>query len=195
MKLTLTRLAGLTALLSSETAHAIGPAFLTGFGFNPYDPLCAESCLRSLSSYMLGCTPGGADHGHGHSSATPPECYAQDTSFLTLVAWCMSDKCAKDEVPISKLQQFWEQFVTGSSKVAPKWPYSVALANVSPRPPMYQLGPDDTDLNHTSLVSPNAYLAQWNVLGGVAREGLVESNFRWATLSRLGQSSIANSGT
>ncbi|KAK0723355.1 ferric reductase-like transmembrane component [Lasiosphaeria miniovina] len=165
-----------SALLVSPVLAA-GQALLVGYGFSPYDPLCAESCLRSLTSYMLSCTPMSNGHGDSHMSATPPECYAEDTWFLTSVAWCLSDKCAGHDVPISKLQLFWEQSVTGSSKVAPKWPYSVALANVTPKPPTYQLTEADTDLNQTSLVSPDSYLAQWNVLGNVAREGLVESDY------------------
>jgi len=166
-----------SALLTSPVLAA-GQALLTGYGFSPYEPLCAESCLRSFTSYMLACTPMSDDHSHSHMSTTPPGCYAEDTSFLTSVAWCFSERCADYDIPISKLQLFWEQFVTGTSKVAPKWPYSVALATVNPKPPAYQLTSADTDLNQTSLVSPDSYLAQWNVLGGVAREGLVESQYR-----------------
>lgn len=164
--------------LFSSPALAAGPLFLAGYGFSPYDPLCAESCLRSFSSLMLACTPASHDHGHSHMSATPPECYANDTAFLTSVAWCFYESCAEYDVPISKLQRFWENTVTGSSSVPPKWPYSVALANVDPSPPTYRLTSADTDLNRTSLVNPNNYLAQWNVLGNVAREALVESNYR-----------------
>ena len=170
------------AFLASP-ALAIGQALLIGFGFSPYHPLCAESCLRSFTSYMLSCSPSSDGHSHSHMSATPPECYAKDTAFLTSVAWCFSGKCADSGVPISKLQAFWEQFVTGSPKVTPKWTYSVALANVDPTPPTYQLTAVDTDLNQTSLVSLDKYLAQWNALGNVAREGLVESNYRYCWLS------------
>ncbi|KAK5660439.1 hypothetical protein OQA88_12983 [Cercophora sp. LCS_1] len=169
------------ALSLSNPALAAGPAFLTGYGFTPYDPLCAESCLRSLSSYMLACSPASDDHSHSHMSSTPPECYADDTPFLTSVAWCFHSRCASFNIPVSKLQRFWEQSVTGTPKVAPKWPYSVALANIT-SPPTYQLGSDDTHLNQTSLVVETTYLAQWNVLGGVAREGLVESNYSFAII-------------
>ncbi|KAK0609455.1 ferric reductase-like transmembrane component [Immersiella caudata] len=167
----------LLALLVAQT-FAAGQVRLTGYGFSPYDPLCAEACLRSFSSYMLACTPmSEGDHGsHSHMSMTPPECYAKDTAFLTSVAWCFSEKCGENGVPISKLQQFWEQFVTSTPKVAAKWAYSVALANVETRP-TYEMTSDDTDLNQTSLVNPMSYLAQWNVLGNVAREGKVESDF------------------
>ncbi|KLU92767.1 hypothetical protein MAPG_11708 [Magnaporthiopsis poae ATCC 64411] len=46
--------------------------YLIGLGYLPYDPLCAESCLRSLMSYTLSCTPsmdmaGGSGGGHSMS--------------------------------------------------------------------------------------------------------------------------------
>ncbi|KAK0751388.1 ferric reductase-like transmembrane component [Schizothecium vesticola] len=168
--------------LLTGPALAVAPVRITGYGFHPYEPLCAESCLRSFSGYMLACTPMGDSHSHSHMSPTPPSCYAQDTAFLTSVAWCFHSKCAELDVPVSKLQQFWEQGVTGTSKVTAKWSYPAALEQVSPQPPTYQLVADDTDLNRTSLVVPVRYLAQWNVLGGVAREGLVESNFSLAII-------------
>ena len=37
---------------------------LVGYGLFPYDPLCAESCLRSLTGYTLECTMPAMDHGH-----------------------------------------------------------------------------------------------------------------------------------
>ncbi len=154
-------------------------------GFSPYEPLCAESCLRALSSYTLDCTSP-ADHhgGHSHGSSTTPDCYASNTPFLTSVAWCFSTKCAEHSVPVSTLQRFWERFVTASNgKVAAKWSYPIALANVGPQPPTHQLDGADTDLNVTSIVSPDAYLKQWNVLGMVAREGVVESKYRQETSS------------
>lgn len=174
----------LYSVLLAPRVLATSDVLLAGFGFSPYEPLCAESCLRSFTSYMLSCTPRGDDdsHSHSHMSPTSPECYANDTSFLTSVAWCFSDRCADYDIPVSKLQEFWEQSVTGTSKVAPKWPYSVALENVDPKPPTYQMTSTDTDLNQTSLVSPDSYLAQWNVLGNVAREALVESNYRYCRI-------------
>ncbi|KAK4461312.1 ferric reductase-like transmembrane component [Cladorrhinum samala] len=152
---------------------------LAGYGFYPYEPLCAESCYRALSSYMLDCTPtaAGHDHDHGHGAATPPECYAANTPFLTTVAWCFHTKCEQNGVPVSKIQWFWERSVTGSPSVQAKWTYSTALDHVDPRPPASQLNDSHTYLNDTSIVSPVAYLKQWNVLGMVARENRVESKF------------------
>ncbi|KAH0491920.1 hypothetical protein TgHK011_003322 [Trichoderma gracile] len=147
-------------------------ALLEGFGRTSYDPLCAESCLRSFTSLMLPCTD--MEHGMGMMS-TPPSCRAESTPFLTSVAWCMSDKCVG--VPASKLEAYWEDWVTGDKGVQPKWTFSEALANVDPRPPKLQLNSSDTTLNATSIVSPTTYPSQWNVLGAVRDETAIESKY------------------
>jgi len=166
-------------------AGPVTAQFLVGYGFNPYDPLCAESCIRSLSSYTLDCSDTDGGHsGHMHGSSTSNECYASNTPFLTSVAWCFSIKCGEYDIPASTLQAFWEKSVTGSSKVAAKWTYPVALAQVE-SPPTYQLNGSEPLLNVTSLVSPKAYLSQWNVLGMVAREGVVESKYRYGRVPSI----------
>ncbi|KAL8405436.1 hypothetical protein RB596_004341 [Gaeumannomyces avenae] len=158
------RVAAWLGLLGLPTA---AQHHLIGLGYLPYDPLCAESCLRSLSSYTLSCTPemdmaGG--HGGHAMSMTPPECFAADDAFLT--------------VPASKLESFWEQLVTGSAGRLPaKWTYSEALAAVDPRPPSRQLDVSDHELNVTSVVNPVVYLMQWNVLGAVVDESKTESKY------------------
>lgn len=175
MKSSLRMAAAWLALAGPATAQ-----FLVGYGFDPYEPLCAESCIRSLSSFTLDCSNTEGGHsGHMHGSSTSNECYASNTPFLTSVAWCFSTKCAEFNIPASTLQAFWEKSVTGSSKVVAKWTYPVALAQVE-SPPTYQLNGSEPLLNVTSLVSSDTYLRQWNVLGMVAREGVVESKYRYA---------------
>ncbi|KAG7285983.1 hypothetical protein NEMBOFW57_008279 [Staphylotrichum longicolle] len=156
MKASLRMAAAWLALAGPATAQ-----FLVGYGFDPYEPLCAESRRPQQAI----CT-----------APRSNECYASNTPFLTSVAWCFSTKCAEFNIPASTLQAFWEKSVTGSSKVAAKWTYPVALAQVEP-PPTYQLNGSEPLLNVTSLVSPDTYLRQWNVLGMVAREGVVESKY------------------
>ncbi|KAK0701275.1 ferric reductase-like transmembrane component [Lasiosphaeris hirsuta] len=152
---------------------------LVGFGNVVYDPLCAESCLRSLTSYMLDCSGMGEDHDGMEMMSMPmtADCYAHSTPFLTSVAWCMSTKCAGQDIALSRMEHWWEQTVTGSRTLAAKWSYSAALLNVDPSPPTYQLGAADTALNVTSIVEPNTYLKQWNVLGGVRDETIIESAY------------------
>ncbi|UZP40438.1 hypothetical protein NXS19_008254 [Fusarium pseudograminearum] len=147
---------------------------IEGYGLSSYDPLCAESCLRSLSSLSLSCSEHGGGHGHMMMAmATSPACRANNTAFLASTAWCLSVKCADQHV--SKLEAYWEKWVTGSKEVVPKWTYSESLAEADPWPQRLQIGEIDMSLNETSIVNPTAYLKQWNVLGGVKREITLES--------------------
>ncbi|OCL07257.1 hypothetical protein AOQ84DRAFT_377858 [Glonium stellatum] len=117
---------------------------------------------------------------------TTSSCWATNTPYLTSLAWCMHTKCAKFNILNSKLEYFWEQEATGQSTagvkiVPPKWSYAEALANVT-TPPTKQLVANDTDLNTTSLVAPDVYQAQWNVLTSVQRETTIENSYGIAML-------------
>lgn len=178
MKLPLGR-ALATCLLTFPSALAEGE--LTGFPANPYDPFCAMTCLRSFSSLMLACSDGGEMVGM-HAMMTSSSCWASDTAYLTSLAWCMHDKCSVElNIPNSKLEAFWESDATGQQSagvktVKPKWSYAEALAQVEGKPTV-QLTRADTDLNVTSLVSPDVYKAQYNVLYSIQREITVENGY------------------
>ncbi|KAF2452346.1 ferric reductase like transmembrane component-domain-containing protein [Lineolata rhizophorae] len=164
----------------------LGQGQLNGFPANPYDPYCAMSCLRSLSSLMLGCSNHDGDTVGMMASMTSSSCWASDTPYLTSLAWCMHTKCAAFGIPNSKLEYFWETQATGQSSagvetVPAKWSYAEALAHVT-EPPTIQLTATDTDLNTTSLVSPAVYLSQWNVLTSVQTETARENGYGIAML-------------
>ncbi|KAJ1327055.1 ferric-chelate reductase [Microdochium nivale] len=187
----------LLAGLLLAPAPAWAQVMLIGYGNSPYNPLCAEACLRSFSSLGLECeappsvappSQNGSttDHGegHGHSrrhtmAATTPDCFANNSPFLTSVAWCVSTRCVdQGGVSDSLIQQHWDYWITGTKGVVrPKWSYAQALAAVNPAPPTVQLERTDMMLNMTSLVPPGTYLAQWNVLGGVVDEAKIESTY------------------
>ncbi len=154
---------------------------LTGFPANPYDPYCAMSCLRSLYSLLLSCSSTGDTIGMV-TNPTSSSCWAGNTPYLTSLAWCIHAQCAEFDVPNSKLEWFWETEATGQSTageqlVPPKWSYAMALANVNPQPPTNHLAATATELNVTSLVSPDVYLEQWNVLTAVQEEGTTENAY------------------
>ncbi|VUC30242.1 unnamed protein product [Clonostachys rosea] len=153
---------------------------LTGFGSYPYQPVCAEGCLRSFSSYMLDCTS--MSHDDMMMMTTSPDCLANNTAYLTSVAWCLNTKCSQAGERASGIESLWEREITGNKKVAAKWSYGEALANVNPRPPLYQLTGNDTSLNTTSIVAPTVYLAQYNVLSAVYRSAVLESAYGIAIL-------------
>jgi hypothetical protein len=154
---------------------------LTGFPANPYDPYCAMSCLRSLSSLMLACSDGGEQVGM-HAMMTSSACWASDTPYLTSLAWCMHEECSvRLHIPNSKLEKFWESDTTGQQSagvrtVEPKWSYAEALAEVHGKPTV-QLTKNDMSLNATALVSPEVYAAQYNVLYSIQREVTVENGY------------------
>lgn len=195
-------LLGATSVLLTVVPRA-GAQLLVGYGNSPYNPLCSESCLRSFSSLGLDCETlanDGAvpinhnstdsnqtDHGD-HSGGnrrrhvmakTTPECFANNTPFLTSVAWCISTRCEEQgSVPDSLIEQHWDYWLTGTKGVVkPKWSYAESLARVNPTPPRVQLKQTDMMLNETSLVLPATYLAQWNVLGAVNHEMERESTY------------------
>ena len=167
----------LAGLVAAGRASA---SMLIGYGNYPYDPLCAESCLRSFSSLMLDCSSMSTSMGSMMMMSTPASCFANSTPFLTSVAWCMYTKCEQEGVKVSKIEYLWEREITGPpfNNVPPKWSYSVALTHVDPQPPRRQVNSSDTDLNVTSIVNPSTYQRQWNTLGAVNNESLLESQYR-----------------
>ena len=129
---------------------------------------------------MLSCSSMGDTIGM-MSMVTTSACWAENTPYLTSLAWCMHAKCAQFNIPNSKLEYFWEAEATGQSNageigVQPKWSYSEALANTH-NAPTIQLTPKDKWLNDTSLVAPLVYQEQWNVLTGVQRETVHENTY------------------
>jgi ferric reductase like protein len=134
---------------------------------------------------MLECsTMSGAMGMMSSAPMTSPQCYANDTPWLTTLAWCMQAECAQYNVSGSRLEGFWETQSTSSKTVAPKWGYTETLNNIS-QPPTRVLTKNDTDLNSTALVDPVAWQAQYNALWSVQRENVVESGFRYNNDSDL----------
>ena len=151
---------------------------LVGYGIWPYNPLCAFACDRALSTFMLSCStsmsPGMSMS--GDAAMASPQCRADDTPWLTTLAWCVHVQCAEDKVRTSELESFWESQSTGDPSVAPKSDYSTTLLSIS-QPPNQTVTDPDESLNFTALVDPTSYLSQYNALKAVQRENVVESAF------------------
>ncbi|CAO2651950.1 Nn.00g002330.m01.CDS01 [Neocucurbitaria sp. VM-36] len=138
---------GFWGLTLSGTASAF-----IGHGIPMYQPNCAFACRDQFSSALLECTlmdhTGGGHHG---SSATSPECYAQDTAWLTTLAYCINQTCT--DIPKFKLEAYWAERVTKSvrgNKLEPKWTYQETLFRMDGQaPPDKALGEDEV-LNFTA---------------------------------------------
>lgn len=167
-------------LAASALAGVPFQGALNGFPANPYDPFCAMTCLRSLYGLTLSCSSKGDTIGM-MTMTTTSACWAENTPYLTSLAWCMHIQCAQYDIPNSKFELFWETETTGQSSagqigVPPKWSYAESLGKI-PTPPKAQLTPDDTWLNETSLVPPLVYEEQWNILTSVQDETVHENTY------------------
>jgi hypothetical protein len=169
----------LALLLFLSPLLSAAQEFLVGYGNWNYDPICAQACVQAfrLAPLFLNCSNPEAVKKPFDPLAppTPPSCYAQDTSFLTSVAWCIHSKCPDES--LAKIEGYWQQRVSGLEAFPPKWGYSISLDRVDPKPPRYQLTAKDTHLNQTSLIMEISWLAIRNGMTGLYIEEVIESTF------------------
>lgn len=98
-----------------------------------------------------------AGGGHHGSSATSPACYAQDTSWLTTLAYCINQTCT--DIPRYKLEAYWAERVTKNTrgnKLEPKWTYQETLMYMADRDPPSRELEEDEVLEFTALFNPEA---------------------------------------
>jgi len=142
---------GLVCLTTSTTA-----AF-TGLGERYNDPSCAYACRAAISSAPLACS--GHGHGGAHSHGAPPtspDCRAEDSPFLTTLAYCISANC--QDIPIWRLEQYWALQATGSPAVPAKWDYNTARDQVTTPPNKTYVYA--TPLDYTALISSKTFGVQ-----------------------------------
>lgn len=99
-----------------------------------------------------------AGGGHHGSSATSPECYAQDTAWLTTLAYCINQTCT--DLPKFKLEAYWAERVTKSvrgNKLEPKWTYQETLHHMEGQAPPTRELEEDEVLNFTALYNPESW--------------------------------------
>lgn len=168
----------LGGLITNEIAYS--QYGLTGLPANSYDPVCATACLRSFYTMILSCSAGGQTIGMV-TQPTSTECYAENTAFLTSVAWCTHVQCEERQPPADLLEYWWDMQITGQKTagartVPAKWTYGQALAQVTEEPTV-QLTMTDTLLNTTSLVPLHKWHAQYNVLYSTQAQGTLMNKY------------------
>lgn len=101
------------------------------------------------------------DHGgggHHGSSATSPECYAQDTAWLTTLAYCINQTCTDNSK--FELEAYWAERATQSvrgNKLQPKWTYQETLVELAKLSPPSKELEEDAILNYTALYNPESW--------------------------------------
>lgn len=132
---------------------------LIGYGIPMYKPNCAFACRSSFDSAMLVCsTQDHATGGHSHGTGpTPPECRANDTSWLTTLAYCINATCANGNVEIWKLEKYWADKGTGDPSVRPKWTYQETLVELEKSEKPTRELKEDEMLNFTALYNEETW--------------------------------------
>ncbi|KAL3958541.1 hypothetical protein ACCO45_006703 [Purpureocillium lilacinum] len=106
----------LAASVPGTVADGVG---MIGFGKTMYVPPCTFACRGVIASCQLKCTPADqhASHGGGHSAtATPPECYASDPSFMRTLALCIHAYCpTSDNPPLGVIEDYWRTHLASGS--------------------------------------------------------------------------------
>lgn len=150
-------------LTASSLAH-VEDFHFPGYGFHWYDPVCGNACYDALSSAPLSCSSG---------PSTSVACQANDTAFLTTLAYCMNSTCDADNVPVWKREKFWAatfmpmddgmtmgDMAMGDMSSLPKWDYAEALFEVTEAPTVEFNSSSKSILNQTVLVSKADYEMQ-----------------------------------
>ncbi|KAK4203631.1 putative ferric reductase transmembrane component [Triangularia verruculosa] len=167
-----------TCLLQAQLAISE----LVGFGLHPFKIYCASACHWALQSYPLECSAK-APKGFGGWVATSSPCKANDTAYLTTLAWCIHVKCGESR-RMSELQSFWEtdatrdmiDFKNRSPPVPAKWSYEESLQQIV-TPPTEEPANTSTVLDFTALVPEDEYQSQFNTAWGVTNEQELGANY------------------
>lgn len=156
------------ALLLALALPVPSLAFI-GHGIDMFKPLCAFSCRSAISTAMLACSEGA---GQSIFPVTPPACYAEDTPFLTTLAYCIESTCA-ESVEGWVLEKYWREQAAGDKALLPKWTYREALSEVS-EPPSQELGPV---LNYTAVITQEMWEIHANSMDYYAWQELLHARY------------------
>lgn len=164
-----------TISLFSTQVSADGKGVL-GAGKWLYKPTCAHSCRRLIINSDLVCDDEEADShssgSHGPSASPSTECFLSNTPFLRTLALCLSMHCARDEVPLSTLQKYWEgHLATGTLSdysLEPAISYAAALSDAQEEADSRDLSylVLGEELNQTMLIQEDDFVIWYNYQKG-----------------------------
>lgn len=155
-------LAAAAALSLLPSANAHGNDLMGGYGGESGEPLCGFAC-RYAMPYALDC-PEYKDMTEEERADAYPSgaCFAQDTSYLTSIALCVSQRCK--DLRNSELDKFWEEeLFYNPDDVAPKWSYFEALGYLNGTTEFEPFNATaELVFNRTISVDDLEYLSEYN---------------------------------
>ncbi|KAF5535262.1 ferric reductase Fre2p [Fusarium phyllophilum] len=154
----------LSALSFIPSASATVP--LEGYGRDDYPVPCAQACSYAMP-YNLDCPEYAGMTAEEKAAAYPSAaCFANDTSYLTSMAYCIHTYCPKN-VKIYKIEYFWEvKMIYDSEALTIRWPYPEALAQVNTTTAPKPLSPEETVFNRTISIDSTTYQSYMNGVKG-----------------------------
>jgi hypothetical protein len=152
--------AAVLSFLPSVSAH--GPDLLGGYGGESGEPLCGWACRYAMPS-SLNC-PEFKDMTEEERAEAYPTgaCFGQDTSYLTSIALCISQRCKERQ--LSEMDKFWEDdLYYNPDEISPKWTYFEALAYLNGTTDFEPFNATaETVFNRTITVDDLEYLSEYN---------------------------------
>lgn len=160
--------------LSSVLQVSADGVGILGAGKWLYRPTCAHSCRRFIIDSPLVCeeTDAGTSSGHSHSASSSTHCYLSNTPFLRTLALCLDTHCARDHVPLSQLQKYWEgHLATGTlsdTSLVPDLTYLEALREARQEHDERELAylVNAEGLNQTMLIRDEDFTPMYNYQKG-----------------------------
>jgi hypothetical protein len=160
----------LVATAALTLLPAVNAEPLIGYGTTAYNSFCAFACRFSVPT-ALDCPEYKGMNDTEIAAAYPtPACFAQDTPYLSSVAWCIHQTCEND-TKMSTIDEFWEKDVfygADEPGIVLKYTYYEALSQVNKSNPPEPLGPTDLVLNRTVEITPKVYQGYYNAVKGAS---------------------------
>ncbi|KAM5341673.1 hypothetical protein ACJ41O_014704 [Fusarium nematophilum] len=139
---------------------------LEGYGRPTYLFPCGSICRQCVPTTM-DCPEYVGMTDEERANAYPPAtCMANDTYFLTSIAWCINERCDKT-VMSYKIAEFWEtDMIYGLADEGGvlRYSYGAALAQVDPKKPPSPPTPEELVLNRTVGVDDATWLSYSNAV-------------------------------
>lgn len=137
---------------------------LEGYGRDSYPVPCAQACSYAMPS-TLDCPEYAGMTAEEKAEAYPSaECFSNDASYLTSMAYCIQSYCPKD-VKIYKVENFWETLMIYESKSI-RWSYPEALAQVNTTSVPKPMPPEETVFNRTISIDAATFQSYMNGVRG-----------------------------
>lgn len=168
--------AAVVALSILSLPGATATELLEGYGRDPYPVPCAQAC-QFAGPTALQCPEFEGLSAEEMALAFPSgACMANDTAYLTTVAWCIHSYCDKS-IGTYKIANFWETKLIAEDGVVLRYTYEEALAQIDPKKPPQPLDLTETVVNRTIATTEDVYIAFLNAVKAYQASGKNESKY------------------